>query len=99
MTGIMPDLCGRGNAAAYAPQFLLTRRMCRIFCAALRSPGQEGNSMRHIIACLAADRRGAARAARIIAGLDRGALCRTAALFALIYIELVLFGVAMGGGQ
>lgn len=55
--------------------------------------------MRHIIACLAADRRGAARAARIIAGLDRGALCRTAALFALIYIELVLFGVAMGGGQ
>ena len=55
--------------------------------------------MRLILRFLGTDAASAAHAAAIVHDIGPGALARAAAFAAILYAELFLFAVAMGGGQ
>lgn len=55
--------------------------------------------MRLILRFLGTDAASASRAAAIVHSIAPGPLARAFAIAAILYAELILFAVAMGGGQ
>lgn len=55
--------------------------------------------LHRLLALFPIARADAARAAAIVHDIGPGPLARAAAFAAILYVELILFAVAMGGGQ